>query len=92
MHPYAGLVALGTGQRHFPLPGADDDDEEEEAGDEEERRLLTEEAGASRLVLYRLPRREAPTVPAAAVAAVAEETMEVEAAVGGAEIAAAGAD
>lgn len=66
MHPYAGLVALGTGQRHFPLPGADYDadgeGEEEEVVDDgghdgEERRLLTPEAGASRLVLYKVPPR-----------------------------------
>lgn len=60
VHPYASLVALGTGQRHFPLPGADyEEEEEDEDGghDGEERRLLTPEAGASRLVLYKVPPR-----------------------------------
>ena len=82
VHPYAGLVALGTGQRHFPLPGADygangDEEEEDDDGghDGEERRLLTPEAGASRLVLYKVPPRrvaEAGEGEGAAVTAMAE--------------------
>jgi hypothetical protein len=75
VHPYAGLVALGTGQRHFPLPGANYDEEEEEEedeGDREERRLLTEEAGASRLVLYRVPKRAVGAAGAGGVGGAAD--------------------
>ena len=54
-HPFAGLVALGTGQRHFPLPHVDDDDEDdEEEQDKEERQKLE---GGNRVSLYKVARR-----------------------------------
>lgn len=61
-HPFAGLVAVGTGQRHFPLPHHQDDDGEDEEGedeehddDKEERRKLI---GGNRITLYRISRRQ----------------------------------